>query len=130
MLSGNKAPCGNQRRTVAAGYLNSSTAVARRTGWVFRSRSNDLQSFDNLGRLVALTSGQGLSVSLSYSTHGLDRAVDPFGRALVFAPTIDTATGYKYREAVTDPAGTTGFITSGMVRARHKYRVLRRRRST
>src|SRR5688572_5868192 len=76
-------------------------------GWVFRSRSNDLQSFDNLGRLIALSSTEGRLVSLTYGSTGVTRVTDAFGRALVFTPTIDTATGYKYRETVTDPAGAT-----------------------
>lgn len=71
------------------------------SGWTLRNADDELETYDNLGRLVSITNRAGLQQTLTYDSTGHVATVrDPFGRTLTF-----TYDWLGRIATMTDPAG-------------------------
>src|SRR5262249_18721901 len=86
------------------GTLVEVTSQGATIGWRFTGVDNDFEEFDSSGRLVAIRSSDGRSITIGYDLDGRVSTVqDQFARTLQFAPAASDAGGPGRR--VTDAAG-------------------------
>ena len=71
------------------------------TGWIYHTRNDDTETYDDYGRLTAVATRAGATITIAYDANWRITTVrDAFGRTLTFS--YDTSDRIQ---SVTDPAG-------------------------
>ena len=73
------------------------------TGWLYHTRNDDTETYDDYGRLTSIATRAGATITVAYDGNGRVATVrDPFGRTLTFAYDANDRI-----QSVTDPGGRT-----------------------